>query len=126
MHNRGRDGRGPIRLNLGEREHAAVDPDFIEQPAEGIRAVQVPDRHDVRRVVGFEGLGGRGDQGAVHIHPQRIRAVRERHGDMVPVRIGDRAGDGVAGGEGAKGQLIVRFEIEFFTAALPERCCGTC
>ena len=74
-----------------------------------------------RRVVGFEGLGGRGDQGAVHIDPQRIGAVCERHGDMVPVRIGDRAGDGVAGGEGAKGQLIVRFEIEFFTAALPER-----
>ncbi len=39
---------------------------------------------------------------------------------MVPVRIGDRAGDGVAGGEGPKRELVVGIEIELFTAALPE------
>ena len=118
-HDRGRDRGGPIRLNLGERQHAAVDPDFVEQAAERIAAVQVADRHDVARAVRFQGLRGRGDQGAIHIDPQRIGAVRERHGDMVPVRIGDRAGDGVAGGEGAERELVAGIEIELFTAALP-------
>ena len=114
-------GRGPIRLNLGERQHAAVDADFVEQPAERYCCPeQVADRHDVARTVRFQGLGGRGDQGAIHIDLERIGAVRERHGDMVPVRIGDRAGDGVAGGEGAKRELVAGIEIELFTAALPE------
>ena len=101
-----RDRGRPIRLNLGERQDTAVDADFIEQPAERIRTLEVPDHHDVGRAVGFQGLGGRGDQGAVHIDPQRIGAVRERHGDMMPVRIGDRAGDSIAGGEGAEGELV--------------------
>ena len=95
-------------------------------PLNGIAALEVADRHDVGRIVGFQGLGGRGDQGTIHIDLQRIGAVRERHGDMVPVRIGDRAGEGVAGGEGAKRELVAGIEIELFTAALPEWCCGTC
>ena len=31
-----RDRRRPIGLNLGERQCAAVDPDFVEHAAEGI------------------------------------------------------------------------------------------
>ena len=118
-HDRGGDRGRPIRLNLGERQDTAVDPDFIEQPAERIRALEVADHHDVGRAVGFQGLGGRGDQRAIHIDLERIGAVRERHGDMVPVRIGDRAGDSIAGGEGAKRELVAGIEIELFTAALP-------
>ena len=117
---RRRNGRGPIRLNLGERQHAAVDADFIEQAAERIAAEQVAERHDVARTIRFQGLGGRGGEDAIHIDLQRIGAVREGHGDMVPVRIGDRAGDGVAGGEGTKRQLVGGIEIQLFTAALPE------
>ena len=116
----GRDGGGPIGLNLGEGQGAAIDPDFIEQPAEGIIALQVADRHDMGRTVGFQGLGGRGDERTIHIDLERIGAVREGHGHMVPVRIGDRAGEGVAGGEGAKRELVGGIEIELFTAALPE------
>ena len=109
----------PIRLNLGEGEHAAVDPDFIEQPAERVRPLEVADHHEVGRIVGFQGLRDRGDQGAVYIDPQGIRAVRERHGDMVPVRIGNRAGDSIAGSEGTKRELVAGIEIELFTTALP-------
>ena len=40
----------------------------------------------------------------------------------MPVRIGDCAGDGVAGREGAEGQLVVGFEIELLTARHPRAC----
>ena len=112
----GADGRGHIRLNLGERQRAAVEADLVEQPAERIIPEQIADRHDVARVVRFQGLRRRGGQRAIDIDVEEVRRVRERHGDMVPVRIGDRAGDGVAGGEGAEGQLVRGIEIELLTA----------
>ena len=116
---RGRDGRGPIGLNLGEGQRAAVDPDFVEQAAERYccRAGCRASRRGPPRPLPEPGR--RGDQCAIHIDLERIGAVRERHGDMVPVRIGDRAGEGVAGTERAEGQLVVGLEVEFFTAHGP-------
>ena len=114
------DGRGSIRLDLRQGQHAAVDPDFIEQAAERITAVQVAERHDMAHAVRFQGLRRRGDQRAIHIDPQRIGAVRERHGEMVPVRVGNRAGKGVAGAERPESQPVIGIEVELFAPALPE------
>ena len=53
-----RDGGGPIRLDLREGQGAVVDPDFIQQPAEGIslpwRSKQVvPEYREMVRSVRF-------------------------------------------------------------------------
>ena len=68
----------------------------------------------------LQGFRRCGDQHAIHIHPERVGAIRERHGEMVPICVGDRAGDGVAGAEGAEGQPVVGIEVELFAPALPE------
>ena len=116
-----RDRGGLIGLDLCQGQHAAVDSELVEQTAEGITALQVAEGHDVGRIIRFQGLRGRGDQYPIHIDPERVGAVGERHGDMVPVRIGDRAGEGVAGTEGAEGQPVVRIEVEFFASGHPRR-----
>ena len=108
-----------LGLNLGRCQHAVVDAEFVEQPAERIIARQVADRHDMARIVCFQGLRRRGGQRAVHVELQRLGAVGERHGDMVPGRIGDRAGEGVAGAEGTEGQLVAGIEIELLTTQHP-------
>ena len=113
------DGRGLIRLNLGQRQHAAVEADFVEHAAERIIPLQVADRHDVARAIGFQGLRRRGPQDSIDIDVDEVRRVREGHGHMVPIRIGDRAGDGVAGAEGAEGQLVIGIKIELLTARHP-------
>ena len=116
-----RDRGGPIGLDLRQSQHAAVDSDFVEQAAERIVAPLVADRHDVGRIIRLQGLRGRGDQGAIHIHPECIGAVGEGHRHMVPVRVGDRAGKGVAGAVGAEGQPVVCIEVEFFASGHPRR-----
>ena len=113
--------RGPIRLNFGERQGAVVDPQFVERPTEGIAAMHVAERHHMGRRIRFQRPRGRGDQHPIHIHPQRVGAIRERHGHMVPVRVGNGPGERVTGVERPKGQLIASSEIEFFTARFPCR-----
>lgn len=81
----------------------------------------VADGHDVARAVRFQDLRRRGGQGAVHIELQRLGAVSEGHGNMVPCGVGNRARESVAGGEGAEGQLVIGLEIELLTAQHP---CG--
>ena len=118
--------RGPIRLNFREGQGAVVDPHFVEQPTERIAAMHVAERHDMGRRIRFQRPRGRGDQHPIHIHPQRVGAVRERHGHMVPVRVGNGPGERVTGAERPEGQLIAWHEVEFFTARLPMPSRHTC
>ena len=106
--------------SLGERQGAAVEADLVEHPAERIIPTLIADRHDVAHAIGFQGLRRRGDERPVHIEIEKVRRVDERHGHVMPVRIGNRVGEGVAGTVGAEGQPVIGFEIELLTAALPQ------
>ena len=89
------DGRSPIGLNFRKAQYPVIDSEFIEHAAERIAVMHVAEGDHMGRSIRLQRLRGRCHQGPIHVHPERVGAVRERHGHVVPVRVRDGTGEDI-------------------------------